>query len=124
MSKDRKISLFVSSHSEHIVELDKKHDYEDQLAELEDLDEKHRFYAVGMIDVALIVYGEVFVRCDAFQPDDKLHAWVFKGTHFISYFPVVSALLLIRRRCWRPGRLAICWPRGPHPHQGRGEIAA
>jgi hypothetical protein len=27
----------------------------------------------------LIVYGEVFVRCDAFPPEDKSHAWVFKG---------------------------------------------
>jgi hypothetical protein len=89
MSKDRNISHFVSSHSDHIVELDKKTAYEDQLAELELLDEKHKFYAVGMIDVALIVYGEVFVRCDEFE-EDKTHTWVFKGTFII----------LLSSSCW------------------------
>jgi hypothetical protein len=70
----------ISSHTEHITDEQKKAEMEAQLEALQNLnDEKHKFYAIGMVDIAVIVYGELFIRCDAIQPNDKDYTWIFRG---------------------------------------------
>jgi hypothetical protein len=70
----------ISSHTEFIKDEAKKVEMEAQLEALQSLnDEKHKFYAIGMVDIAVIVYGELFIRCDAIQPNDKETTWVFRG---------------------------------------------
>lgn len=70
---------FSESHTEHFTDLEVKREYEKQLDELEELDEKHKFFAIGCLDAAFVVYAEIEIRCDKFPGTDDDQTWMFRG---------------------------------------------